>query len=73
MGTTIANGKYLEQEHTFVPILSQMTFFLYPLETCTPHYKSYEGLYASLFSFVFPVLLQRLMYGIFIRLAAKII
>lgn len=73
MGTTIANGKYLEQQYTFVPILSQMTFFLYPLEIMHPTYKSYEGLYTSLFSFVFPVLLQRLMYGILIRLAAKII
>ena len=29
--TTTADGAYFEQEHTFIPILIQMTFFLYPL------------------------------------------
>ena len=32
MGTTTADGAYFEPEHTFVPILMQMTFFFYPLE-----------------------------------------
>ena len=29
--TTTADGAFFEPEHTFVPILMQMTFFLYPL------------------------------------------
>lgn len=35
-GTTTADGAFLEPEHTFVPILMQMTFFLYPLEVIRP-------------------------------------
>ena len=30
------NGAFIEPEHTFVPILIQMTFFLYPLEVILP-------------------------------------
>ena len=36
MGTTTADGAYFEPEHTFVPILMQMTFFFYPLEVTRP-------------------------------------
>ena len=31
-GTTTADGAFFEPEHTFVPLLMQVTFFLYPLE-----------------------------------------
>ena len=34
--TTTADGAFIEPEHTFVPILIQMTFFLYPLEVIRP-------------------------------------
>ena len=34
--TTTADGAFFEPEHTFVPILMQMTFFLYPLEVIRP-------------------------------------
>ena len=34
--TTTADGAFFEPEHTFVPILMQMTFFLYPLDVIRP-------------------------------------
>ena len=34
--TTTADGAFIEPEHTFVPILIQMTYFLYPLEVIRP-------------------------------------
>ncbi|MBO7282054.1 MAG: hypothetical protein J6U73_01460, partial [Alistipes sp.] len=34
--TTTADGAFFEPEHTFVPILMQMTIFLYPLEVIRP-------------------------------------
>ena len=34
--TTTADGAFFQPEHTFVPILIQMTFFLYPLEVIRP-------------------------------------
>ena len=34
--TTTADGAFFEPEHTFVPILMQITFFLYPLEVIRP-------------------------------------
>lgn len=34
--TTTADGAYFEPEHTFIPVLIQMTFFLYPLEVIHP-------------------------------------
>ena len=36
LGTTTADGAFFEPEHTFVPLLMQMTFFLYPLEVMRP-------------------------------------
>ena len=36
LGTTTADGIFFEPEHTFVPILIQTTFFLYPLEVIRP-------------------------------------
>lgn len=49
--TTTADGAFFEPEHTFVPILFQMTFFLYPLEVIRPtigRIKSYVLLFAPL-------------------------
>lgn len=49
--TTTADGAFFEPEHTFVPILMQMTFFLYPLEVIRPtigRIKSYVLLFAPL-------------------------
>ena len=34
--TTTADEAFLEPEHTFIPILIQATFFLYPLEVIRP-------------------------------------
>lgn len=34
--TTAADGAFFEPEHVFVPILIQMSFFLYPLEVIRP-------------------------------------
>ena len=53
IGTTTADSAYFEPEHTFVPLLMQMTFFLYPLEVMRPT-VSRSLVYALLF---FPLLL----------------
>jgi AraC-like DNA-binding protein len=47
--STTADGAFFEQEHTFVPILIQMTFFLYPLEVIRPTI-SRAKVYALLFT-----------------------
>ena len=47
--TTTADGAFFEPEHTFVPILMQMTFFLYPLELIRPTI-SRTKVYALLFT-----------------------
>ena len=47
--TTTADGAFFEPEHTFVPILIQMTFFLYPLELMRPT-SSRAKVYAVLFT-----------------------
>lgn len=47
--TTTSDGAFLEPEHTFVPLLMQMTFFLYPLEVINP-IVSRTKVYALLFS-----------------------
>lgn len=51
VGTTTADGTFFEPEHTFVPILCQMTFFFYPLEVMHPtigRAKTYAMLFAPL-------------------------
>lgn len=48
-GTTTADGAFFEPEHTFVPLLMQVTFFLYPLEVMRPT-VSRTLVYALLFS-----------------------
>ena len=55
--TTTSDGAFFEPEHTFVPLLMQMTFFLYPLEVIRP-VVSRVKVYALLFS---PLLLLVLM------------
>ena len=47
--TTTVDGAYFEPEHTFVPLLMQMTFFLYPLEVIRPTI-SRAKVYALLFT-----------------------
>lgn len=47
--TTTSDGAFFEPEHTFVPLLMQMTFFLYPLEVINP-IVSRTKVYALLFS-----------------------
>lgn len=47
--TTTADSTYFEPEHTFVPILMQMTFFLYPLEVIQSTISRVK-LYALLFT-----------------------
>lgn len=47
--TTTVDGAFFEPEHTFVPLLMQMTFFLYPLEVMRPT-VSRSLVYALLFS-----------------------
>ena len=49
--TTTADGAFFEPEHTFVPIIFQMTYFLYPLEVIRPtvgRTKVYAILFAPL-------------------------
>ena len=56
MGTTTADGAFFEPEHTFVPILNQMTYFLYPLEVMRPtvsRTRVYTLLFAPLLMLVF--------------------
>lgn len=51
LGTTVTDGGYFEPEHIFVPILIQMSFFLYPLEVIRPtisRYKVYSYLFIPL-------------------------
>jgi AraC-like DNA-binding protein len=51
LGTTTADRAFLEPEHTFVPILGQMTFFLYPMEVMrlrVSRTKIYTFLYGPL-------------------------
>ncbi len=47
--TTTADVAFFEPEHTFVPLLMQMTFFLYPLEVMRPT-VSRTRVYMFLFS-----------------------
>lgn len=47
--TTITDGAFFEPEHTFVPILIQMTYFFYPLEVIRPS-VSKSRVYAALFA-----------------------
>lgn len=50
-GTTTADSTYFEPEHTFVPLLCQMTFFFYPLEVIHPtisRTKAYTYLFTPL-------------------------
>lgn len=54
--TTTADGAFFEPEHTFVPLLMQMTFFLYPLEVIHPtvgRAKVYALLFSPLLLLVF--------------------
>lgn len=54
--TTTADGAFFEPEHTFVPILMQMTFFLYPLEVIRPaigRSKTYALMFVPLLLLVF--------------------
>lgn len=49
--TTAADGAFLEPEHIFVPVIIQMTYFLYPLEVMRPtvsRAKIYTMLFAPL-------------------------
>lgn len=49
--TTTADGAFFEPEHTFMPIIFQMTYFLYPLEVIRPtvgRTKVYAILFAPL-------------------------
>ena len=57
-GSLVVNGAYLEPEHTFVPLLCQMTFFLYPLEVIRPVASP-----ARVYSFFFSPLLLLFMIG----------
>ena len=53
--TTTADGAFFEPEHTFMPLLAQMTFFLYPLEVIKPavsRTKVYAFLFVPLLAFV---------------------
>ena len=55
-GTTPADEAFLAPEHTFVPILVQMLFFLYPLEVIRPiasRAKVYTLLFAPLLLLAF--------------------
>lgn len=55
-GTTTADGAFFEPEHTFIPLLAQMTFFLYPLEVIKPavsRTKVYAFLFVPLLLLVF--------------------
>lgn len=47
--TTTADSAFFEPEHTFVPLLVQMSYFLYPLEVIRPT-VSRAKVYALLFS-----------------------
>lgn len=47
--TTTADGDFFEPEHTFVPLLIQISYFLYPLEVINPT-ASRPKVYACLFA-----------------------
>lgn len=54
--TTTVDGVFFDPEHVFVPILTQMTFFLYPLEVIRPtigRAKAYALLFMPLLLLVF--------------------
>ena len=54
--TTVPDGAFFVPEHTFVPLLVQMTYFLYPLEVIHPavgRTRVYALLFIPLLMFVF--------------------
>ena len=56
VGTSTADGAFFEPEHTFIPLLAQMTYFLYPLEVIKPavsRAKVYAFLFVPLLILVF--------------------
>lgn len=58
--TTTVDGAFFEPEHTFVPILMQMTFFLYPLEVIRPTISKNR-----VYAFLFVPLLLLVFIGLF--------
>ena len=55
-GTSTADGAFFEPEHIFIPLLAQMTYFLYPLEVIKPavsRTKVYTFLFVPLLSLFF--------------------
>ena len=58
--TTTADGALFEPEHTFIPLISQMTFFLYPLEVIKPSVSK-----AKVYAFLFVPLMSLLCIGMF--------
>lgn len=55
-GTSTADGAFFEPEHTFIPLLAQMTYFLYPLEVIKPavsRIKVYAFLFVPLLALFF--------------------
>lgn len=61
--TTTADSTFFEPEHTFVPILCQMTFFFYPLEVIRPTMSRIK-VYAFLFTPLLLVVLVGMCAGI---------
>ena len=54
--TTSPDSSFFEPEHVFIPLLSQMTFFLYPLEVIHPNVsrtRVYVFLFVPLFLLMF--------------------
>ena len=54
--TTAPDSSFFEPEHVFIPLLHQMTFFLYPLEVIHPNVsrtRVYVFLFAPLFLLMF--------------------
>jgi hypothetical protein len=58
--TTPADGAFFDPEHTFVPILFQIAFFLYPIEVIRP--VKVEQCQSG----IFPNISQAVMQGIII-------
>lgn len=58
--TTTADGALFEPEHTFIPLIAQMTFFLYPLEVIKPAVSK-----AKVYAFLFVPLMSLLCIGMF--------
>ena len=56
--TTTADGALFEPEHTFIPLIAQMTFFLYPLEVIKPAVSK-----AKVYAFLFVPLLTLFFWG----------